>query len=289
MNEEIYSRIKNNDKLIEEKRLAIKKEKKDKSKYHDRFETISNIYEYLATPLCAISISLVALLSGPIVYVLPILATCGALGITSYKFYLRRKMDLINDNIRRIKLERQDCYNQREKDYEKIFSNLENKGMDVEHYYKQLVKLRRECDDLSAKMAPHKNKKEKLEKFRGIISRVFDYGLVPVGAVILPVICAFADVGTIGEIVTMGVSSAALLACATLDNGLTKKIENLEDEIEDIKSDRTFRYAERDLKLASALEFLKKNDIIHEKYNMQKEKNITEKNTNRKGKKQKNR
>ena len=109
-------------------------------------------------------------------------------------------------------------------------------------------------------MIPLKQKKKKMEKVRNFISRLFDYGLAPLGAVVLPLICAFSNVGTIGEVAMMTSSSAVLLGCATIDDKLTKEIDEIDDTISDIKSDRTVKYVKRDLKLNEALEFLKKSE-----------------------------
>ena len=221
---------------------------------------VGNIYEYLVTPMCAISITLVALFSGPIIYVLPSIAAVGAIGIVFYKFLLRNKIDNINKKISKLKKERQEVYDEREKSYENIFNNLNIKGKDENDYYHQIIKASNECDELTKSMVPHKEKKKKLERARNIISRAFDYGLAPLGAVILPLICSFVDIGTVGEVTMMGLSSAALLGCASVDDRLTKKIEEIDDTINDIKSDRTVKYVKRDLKLNEALNYLKKKE-----------------------------
>ena len=260
MAKHIYDSIKNQESLIEEKRLAIRDIKNEKKRMHNKMDTIGNVYEYLVTPLCAVSIALVALFSGPIIYVLPSVTAVGAISAVSYKFSLRRKIDKLNSKLEKLKDDRRVAYEKREKAYEDIFDNLRLKGKDINDYYHQIVKASKECDNLTEEMIPLKQKKKKMEKVRNFISRLFDYGLAPLGAVVLPLICAFSNVGTIGEVAMMTSSSAVLLGCATIDDKLTKEIDEIDDTISDIKSDRTVKYVKRDLKLNEALEFLKKSE-----------------------------
>ena len=255
-----YELIEKKEALIEEKRLEIKKMKNEKKRLRDKMDIVGNIYEYLVIPVCAISIALVALLSGPIIYVLPSAAAAGAIGVISYKFSLRNKIDKLNNKIANLKKERQDAYDEREKAYEDIFNNLNMNGKDENNYYHQIVKASNECDELTKSMIPYKEKKKKVEKARNIIARTFDYCLAPMGAVLLPLVCSFADMGTLGEIAVMGASSAVLLGCASVDDRLTKKVEELEDNIQDIKNDRTVKYVKRDLKLNEALNHLKRKE-----------------------------
>ena len=95
-------RIKQIEKLIEKKRIEIKKIKYKRNKINDKIDVVGNIYEYFVTPACAISISLVALFSGPIIYVLPSLTAVGAISIVSYKFLLRNKLDKLNKDIEKL-------------------------------------------------------------------------------------------------------------------------------------------------------------------------------------------
>lgn len=260
MNKKDHFLIKEKEAIIEEKRLEIKKVKKERTKLRNKIDMVGNLYEYLVTPICAISISLVALLSGPIIYVLPTITAVGAISVVSYKFFLRKKMDKLDSNIQMLKKERQDAYNSREAAYENVFNDLRAKGMDVNDYYHQIVNASSACDKLTKSMEPHKQKKSKLEKIRNVISGLFDYSLAPIAAVVLPLVCAFVDVGTVGEIAIMSTSSAVLLGCATADDKLTKKIDEIEDTISDIKSDRTVKYVKRDLKLNEALRFLQSTE-----------------------------
>lgn len=260
MNKKDHFLIKEKEAIIEEKRLEIKKVKKERTKLRNKIDIVGNLYEYLVTPICAISISLVALLSGPIIYVLPTITAVGAISVVSYKFFLRKKMDKLDSNIQMLKKERQDAYNSREVAYENVFNDLRAKGMDVNDYYHQIVNASSACDKLTKSMEPHKQKKSKLEKIRNVISGLFDYSLAPIAAVVLPLVCAFVDVGTVGEIAIMSTSSAVLLGCATADDKLTKKIDEIEDTISDIKSDRTVKYVKRDLKLNEALRFLQSTE-----------------------------
>lgn len=265
MNKKDHVLIKEKEAIIEEKRLEIKSVKNERTKLRNKIDMVGNLYEYLVTPICAISISLVALLSGPIIYVLPTITALGAISVVSYKFFLRKKMDKLDFNIQKLKKERQDAYDLREVAYENVFNDLRAKGLDVKDYYHQIVNASRKCHKLTKSMTPHKQKKFKLEKIRNIISGLFDYSLAPIAAVVLPLVCAFVDVGTIGEIAVMSTSSAVLLGCATVDDKLTKKIDEIEDTISDIKSDRTVEYVKRDLKLNEALCFLQstENKIIN--------------------------
>ena len=121
-----YNKIKKQEALIEEKRLAIKEEKKKISSLLNKIDMIGNIYEYLATPVCAISIALVALTTGPIVYVLPSIAAVCAISIVTTKFFLKKKVEKIQETLSNLKEERKQAYQDRERTFEDIFSNLKN-------------------------------------------------------------------------------------------------------------------------------------------------------------------
>ena len=234
-----YNKIKQQENFIEEKRLAIKEKKKEISKMHNKIDTISNVYEYLVTPICAMSIALVVLLQGPIVYVLPSLAAIGAAGVITYKFILKNKLELLEKVLSKLKDQRQDAYKDREALFENIFDNLNKRHMDYKGFYSKLVEASEKCDLLTEYMVPYKEKRKRLQKIRNVISGIFDYLLAPLGAVAIPLLCSFVDIGTIGELILMGLSSGSLLSCSLIDNSLTKKIDDLNDEISDIKSDRT--------------------------------------------------
>lgn len=278
-----YNKIKKQEALIEEKRLAIKEEKKKISSLHNKLDMISNIYEYLATPACAISIALVALTTGPIVYVLPLITTLIATGIITTKFSLKNKIEKAKDNLSKLKEERKQAYTDREQTFENIFNNLNIQNKDGKDYYHQLMKIHEKCNLMNEYMEPYKQKKKKLNKIKNIISGLFDYALAPLGAIVLPLFCSFADVGTIAEVSLLAASSATLLGCSLIDDRLTSKIDDLTDEIDDIKSDRTVAYVKRDIKLNEALEYLKSidnryNDInLHNQIVRERKDNITNK------------
>lgn len=266
MNQKIFDEIKNSEELIEEKRLAIKDIKKEKAKLHDLMDITSNIYEYLAAPLCAISITLAALFSGPIIYVLPILMSAIAIGISTSKFIIRRKVDKLNVKMSELKDQRQKAYKNREEIYENIFNNLAIKKLDDKDYYHQIVNASNECDKLTDSMIPYKEKRKKLIKSRNIISRIFDYVLAPVTTIVVPLVCSLTGIGVVSQVALMGLSSATLLGCASVDNHLTRGIDNLSYEINSIKSDRTVKYVKRDIKLEESLNYLKaKKDLLLQK------------------------
>lgn len=263
MNKQVIQEIKKQEDLIEEKRLAIKEIKNKRIKFKSRIETAGNIYEYFATPACAISITLVALFTGPIIYVLPAIAAAGAISVIMYKFLLNNKIDKLDKKLKKLKDERQSLYDEREAKYESIFNDLYIQRLDDKDYYHQIVNASNKCNEMTESLKPHKVNKKKLEKVRNIIHNVFDYGLAPLGAVLLPLLFAYADLGTISEVLAMGISSTALFGCVMADERLTQKIEELERTIGDIKDDRTVCYVQRDVKLKEALDYLKqRNDLI---------------------------
>lgn len=258
---ENYNKIKKQEELIEEKRLKIKEEKKKITSLKSKLDLIGNLYEYLATPACAISIALVALTTGPIVYILPAITAVLALTVMANKFAIKNKIEKGNNLLSDLKEERKKAYKKREEIFENIFSKLQHTNMDVKDYYHQLVEAHKKCELLNEYMEPYKNKRTKLNKTKNIISGVFGYLLAPVAAVIMPLVCSFVDVGLVWEIAIMAMSSGTLLALALTDDHLTSKIDDLTEEIDDIKSDRTVAYVKRDIKLNEALEYLKTIDV----------------------------
>ena len=262
MNKKIYNEIKEKEFLIEEKRLAIKQIKQEKVKLHSKLDFTGNIYEYLAIPLCTISITLVNLFSGPIIYALPILTAVGAVFSIIYKYSIRKKLDRLNNKIDKLKIERKDAYYIREQTYEKVFNDLQVKDSDDKDYYHQILNASRECDKLTKLMVPYKNKKIKLVKVRNFISRIFDYLLAPFTTIALPLLCSFANVSTISEVSMIAVSSAFLLTSAITDEKLTEKVDELDRDINNLKSDRTVNYVKRDIKLNEALIFLESSKNI---------------------------
>lgn len=255
-----YNKIKKQEALIEEKRLAIKEEKKKISKLHNKLDMISNVYEYLATPACAISIALVALTTGPIVYVLPTITALIATGIITAKFGLKNRIEEYEEKLAKLKEERKQAYTDREQTFENIFNNLSVQNKDSKDYYHQLVTTHEKCNLMNEYMEPYKQKRKKLSKIKNIVSGLFDYVLAPLGAIALPLFCSFVNVSTVMEVSLLAASSATLLGCSLVDDRLTSKIEDLTDEIEDIKSDRTVAYVKRDIKLNEALDYLKSID-----------------------------
>jgi len=262
MNEYNYNQIRKIEDLIEECRLEIKNIKKQKGNIHDKMDIISNIYEYIAAPLCAISITFAALFTGPIVYVLPILMTAGAISIVTYKFILRKKLDGLNIKLMNVKKKRKLAYDKREEMYENIFNELHSKHLDSKDYYHQIMENGNACNKLSESMLPYKQKKYKLEKNKNILSSFFDYGLAPTSTVVLPLICSLTSLGIVSEVILMSLSSFILMGCASVDDNLSKKIGDLDEAISEIKSDRTVQYIKRDMKLKESLNFLKKQDAL---------------------------
>lgn len=260
-----FQLIKQKETLIETNRLSIKKLKNFKRKMLDKMEFISNIYEYLVTPACAISIALVALFHGPIIYLLPSITAICAICVISYKFFIRNKFDNLDKQISILKEERQSAYDNREKLYENIFNDLNQKNEDIKDYYHQLLQVSDDCNVITKLMVPYKREKEKCVRIKNVISKVFDYILAPLAAVAIPLLFSFINAKTIVEVLVMAVMSFVLLIFALTDEKLTKRIEELEDEISELKSDRTVRYVKRDLKLKEALEFLKEYDENKEK------------------------
>lgn len=256
-----YNEIKRKEEIIESNRLEIKKYKKEKIKLNNFMIFITNIYEYLVSPLCAISITLVAFFNGPIVYLLPALMGVVAIGMITYKYHTSKEIDKLEDKIIDLKKQRQEAYNKREELYEKIFNDLNLKHLDKNNYYHQIVNASRACEVMTESMVPFKDKKKKLEKIQNYFSKIFDYGLVAPGStVILPIICSIANMGSWLELATMAISSIAIFGCVSVDERLSKKIDELNNSINEIKSDRTVRYVTRDLKLKEALDYLKKNE-----------------------------
>lgn len=264
-----YNAIKRQEALIEEKRLAIKEEKKKISNLHNKLDMISNIYEYLAAPACAISLALVALTTGPIVYVLPTITALTAIGIITTKFGLKNRIEKYEERLAKLKEERKQAYTDREQAFENIFNNLNILNKDSKDYYHQLMQAHEKCNLMNEYMRPYKQKRKKLSKIKNVISVLFDYVLAPLGAIALPLFCSFADVGTVAEVSLLAASSATLLGCSLVDDRLTSKIDDLTNEIDDIKSDRTVAYVKRDIKLNEALEYLKSIDSRYNDISLQ--------------------
>lgn len=263
MNESVYKKIKEQENIIETNRLEIRKLKKEKYKLFDLKEVVGNIYEYMAAPLCAISITMSALLSGSVVYILPSVMSAVAVGFISCKYVIDRKINGVNDKISDLKEKRQLAYDNREMIVEEVFIDLKSKQLDDKDYYNQLVNASNKCHALTDSMVPLKNKKSKLSKIKDVLSLAFDYILAPFSTIALPLICSLTSMDIIPQIALMGVSSAILLGCASVDEHFHKEIEGLNDEIDEIKSDRTVNYVKRDLKLDEALKYLKiKNDSL---------------------------
>lgn len=260
MNNYNYEEIKRKEELIEANRLAIKELKKEKFKLHSKMDMSGNIYEYLASPLCAISITLSALFTGPVVYILPITMTGVAINMIAYKYSIRKKIDKLNNKMQSLKKERQNAYQERERAYENIFNSLHAQKLDDKDYYHQIIAASEACEELTESMQPYKEKKSKLEKIKNRISRIFDYVLAPLATVVLPVFAAVFNMSLVWQIVMMTISSAALLGCVLVDDNLTQKVDDLAKTINEIKSDRTVKYVQRDLKLKESLEYLKIKD-----------------------------
>lgn len=260
MNNYNYEEIKRKEDLIEANRLAIKELKKEKSKLHGKMDMSGNIYEYLASPLCAISITLSALFTGPVVYILPIAMTGVAINMVVYKYSIRKKIDKLNNKMQGLKKERQKAYQEREKAYENIFNSLYAQKLDDKDYYHQIIAASEACEELTKSMQPYKEKKSKWEKIKNRISRIFSYVLAPLATVVLPVLATIFNMSLVGQIIMMAISSATLLSCVLVDDNLTQKIDELVKTINEIKSDRTVKYVQRDLKLKESLEYLKIKD-----------------------------
>lgn len=251
-----YENVKEQALIIEEKRLIIKELKKRVSKIRNLIDNIGDIYEYLAIPLCAISITLVALFKGVIVYILPLITAIIAINVIAYKFVLNTKLERLNNQINKIKEERKSAYETRENIVENIFDDLHVKDLDTKDYYHQLVEINKKSNLLSSYMIPYKQKRKTIIKYKRITTYFFDYLLAPLTAIVLPLSCSFMDLSVVLQVVLMSISSFLLLSCALLNERLGNKIEELSDEIDDIKSDRTVNYVKRDIMLTEALEYL---------------------------------
>lgn len=263
MEEKYYKEIKESEALIEEKRLTIKEIKKHIVKLKSKIEITGNIYEYFAIPSCAVSLILISLFNGLIIYVLPTFTALGAISAIVYKFLLKKQIEKWNLELDKLKKDRKEAYDNRERVFENIFSDLQNKNLDTNDYYHQIVSISNKCDNLTESMVPYKEKRAKLEKKREIFHKLFDYVLAPLGAVALPLFCSFVNVGAVVEAIAVTISSAALLASATVDEKLTEKIDELTRFINDIKSDRTVNYIKRDLKLSESLDYLQSTSKIN--------------------------
>jgi len=257
-----YELIKKSQDLIEEKRLEIKKIKTYKSKLNNKIDSVNNIYEYLLAPLCAISITLSTLFTGAITYILPIITALTAIGVNVYKYNIKQKIEVLDNRLEESKLLRKQAYDKRERAFEDIFANLHNLNKDEKKYYEQILKIREECDEINSVIEPYKVLKNKSKSIRNKLSKLLIFGLAPISTIVLPIVCSFTNMPTQAEIATMLISTASLITCAGIDEKITHKIENYQDIIDELKSDRTVKYIKRDIKLNEALEYLKKRSMI---------------------------
>lgn len=263
MRNKYFELVKEQGELIEEKRLEIKNIKNYKSKLKNKLDAMTTIYEYLLAPLCAISMTLVTLFTGPITYVLPISMAVFAIGINIYKYNIRSKMDVLNDRIDMAKNVRAVAYNQREQAFKRLFAGLRSRKSDDKNYYEQISNIEKECNAINARLAPYKEERSRIERNKKGLSRVFSYVLAPLSTIVLPLVCSVANIPPIGEIGVMLASTASLLTCSSIDTKMDHKLNDIEETIDELKSDRTVKYVERDLKLNEAIEFLKDKDIIN--------------------------
>ena len=256
MNKKNIARIKVCEDKIEEKRLNIKKIKEEKIKLMCKLDVVSNIYEYFAIPSCTISITLIALFSGFVIYVLPLITALGAINVIINKIILGNKIEKLDDELDRLKASRQQDYLNREKIYASIFNDLYLKQLDSNDYYHQIVEASERCDLLTEATIPYKKERKHLLKVRNIIHKLFDYLLAPMSAIFLPLICAFTNMGVLSKVILMSILSLILFCSVMVDEYLTRKINSLSRIIDSIKSDRTVNYVKRDLKLAESLKYL---------------------------------
>ena len=259
-----YERIKEYNDLIEKNRLEIKKYNEKKDMLHDRMDTLGNIYEYFVLSSCSISVLIMNFLSGPSIYVLPTLSAFVAAGVISGKFIARKRLDKLNKKIKDAKTIRRNAYDDKEKVFEKIFESYNNKGLDDKGYYKEIVRIEEMCQKKTAAMNRKRIQRDKVAKIRNMISRVFSYVLAPVSVIGIPLLCALGDIGPAGEVALTIGSNIVLFTCATIDDHLTKKVDNIVEEIDKIKEDRTIAYIKRDVRINDALRYWKLNS---EKYN----------------------
>ena len=263
MRNKYFELVKEQGELIEEKRLEIKNIKNYKSKLKNKLDAMTTIYEYLLAPLCAISMTLATLFTGPITFVLPISMAVFAIGINIYKYNIRSKMDVLNDRIDLAKNVRAVAYNQREQAFKRLFAGLQRRKSDDKNYYEQISNIEKECNAINARLAPYKEERNRIEKNKKGLSRVFSYVLAPLSTIVLPLVCSVANIPPIGEMGVMLASTASLLTCSSIDTKMDHKLNDIEETIDELKSDRTVKYVERDLKLNEAIEFLKDKDIIN--------------------------
>lgn len=263
MRNRYFELVKEQSALIEEKRLEIKNIKTYKSKLKNKLDAITTVYEYLLAPLCAISMTFATLFAGPITFVLPIAMAILAIGVNVYKYNVRKRMDVLNDRIDIAKNIRGVAYNQREQAFKKLFAGLQRNHCDEKHYYEQMENIENECNEINKRMQPYKEERDKIEKSKKGLSRVFSYVLAPLSTIVLPLVCSMANVPPVGEIGVMLASTASLLTCSSIDTKWDHKLNDLEESIDELKSDRTVKYVERDLKLNEAIEFLKEKEIIN--------------------------
>lgn len=250
-----YEQIKEYNELIESKRQEIREYNDKKDLLHDRMDTLGNIYEYFALSSCAVSVLIMNFFTGPGVYIFPLLASVVACGVIGGKFATRKQLDGLNKKIKEAKTIRRKAYDDKEIVFEKIFESYKNKGLDDKGYYKEILRIEEMCKKKTNTMNKLKVERDKLAKNRNFISRMFSYILAPLGAIGVPLLCAFADVGPVGEVTLTLFSNAILFACATVDNHLTKKVENIIAQIENIKDDRTIAYIKRDMRINDALKY----------------------------------
>ena len=257
-----YELIKKSQDLIEEKRLEIKRIKAYKSKLNHTIDSINNIYEYLLAPLCAISITLATLFTGAITYILPIITAIAAITINTYKYNVKQKIEVLDSKLEECKLLRKQAYDKRENTFEEIFANLHNLNQDEKQYYEQILKIRKECDEINSIIDPYKVLKRKTELTRNRLSKLLTFALAPLSTIVLPLVCSFTNISTPMEVTMMLISTASLITCAGVDERLTHKIEDYQDTIDELKSDRTVKYIRRDIKLNEAIEYLKNHSMI---------------------------
>lgn len=257
-----YELIKKSQDLIEEKRLEIKRIKAYKSKLNHTIDSINNIYEYLLAPLCAISITLATLFTGAITYILPIITAIAAITINTYKYNVKQKIEVLDSKLEECKLLRKQAYDKRENTFEDIFANLHNLNQDEKQYYEQILKIRKECDEINSIIEPYKVLKRKTELTRNGLSKLLTFALAPLSTIVLPLVCSFTNISTPMEVTMMLISTASLITCAGVDERLTHKIEDYQDTIDELKSDRTVKYIRRDIKLNEAIEYLKNHSMI---------------------------
>ena len=104
--------------------------------------------------------------------------------------------------------------------------------------------------------------KRKTELTRNRLSKLLTFALAPLSTIVLPLVCSFTNISTPMEVTMMLISTASLITCAGVDERLTHKIEDYQDTIDELKSDRTVKYIRRDIKLNEAIEYLKNHSMI---------------------------